>query len=74
VESHLLKIAHVIYTFEDQIWVAGCDEVGLVGYQGKSLDRVKKLVTDGLQVFFEDQPFKVIESIKNQPDSKLLSK
>jgi predicted RNase H-like HicB family nuclease len=74
VESHSLKIAHVIYTFEDQIWVARCDEVGLVGYQGKSLNKVKSLVTDGLQVFFEDQPFKVIESIKNPPDSKLLSK
>jgi predicted RNase H-like HicB family nuclease len=49
-------IAHVTYTFEDQIWVAECDEVGMVGYQGKSLEKVKKLVKEGLQVFFEDHP------------------
>ena len=73
-ESNSLMIAHVTYTFEDQIWVAECDEVGMVGYQGKSLEKVKKLVKEGLQVFFEDQPFEVIESIKDQPDSKLLSK
>ena len=73
-ESNSLMIAHVTYTFEDQIWVAECDEVGMVGYQGKSLEKVKKLVKEGLQVFFEDHPFEVIESIKDQPDSKLLSK
>ena len=73
-ESNTLKIAHLSYTFEDEIWVARCEEVGMVGYQGKSLEKVKKLVNDGLQVFFEKQPFEVIEKIKNQPDSKLLSK
>lgn len=67
-------IAHVSYTFEDQNWVAECDEVGMVGYQGKSLEKVKKLVKDGLQVFFQDKAFQIIESIKDQPDSKLLSK
>ena len=73
-ESNSLMIAHVSYTFEDQIWVARCDEVGMVGYQGKSLGKVKKLVKDGLQVFFQDKAFQIIESIKDQPDSKLLSK
>jgi len=62
-EINSLKIAHVTYTFEDQIWVARCDEVGMAGYQGKSLEKVKKLVNDGLEVFFEDHPFEVIESI-----------
>ena len=46
----------------------------MVGYQGKSLEKVKKLVKDGLQVFFQDKAFQIIESIKDQPDSKLLSK
>ena len=67
-ESNSLKIAHVTYTFEDQIWVAQCDEVGMVGYQGKSLEKVKILVNDGLQVFFENQPFEVIESIKSESE------
>jgi len=67
-ESNSLMIAHVTYTFEDQIWVAECDEVGMVGYQGKSLEKVKILVNDGLQVFFENQPFEVIESIKSESE------
>ncbi len=66
-------IAHITYTFEDPIWVAECDEVGMVGYQGKSLEKVKKLVKEGLQVFFQDKAFQIVESIKDQPDSKLLS-
>jgi len=67
-ESNSLMIAHVTYTFEDQIWVAECDEVGMVGYQGKSLEKVKILVNDGLQVFFENQPFEVIECIKSESE------
>ena len=70
-ETNSLKIAHVTYTFEDQIWVAQCDEVGMVGYQGKSLAKVKKLVNEGLQVFFEDQPFEVIESITAESEFNL---
>jgi len=70
-ESNSLKIAHVTYTFEDQIWVAQCDEVGMVGYQGKSLEKVKKLVDEALQVFFEDQPFEVIESITAESEFNL---
>jgi predicted RNase H-like HicB family nuclease len=70
-ESNSLKIAHITYTFEDQIWVAQCDEVGMVGYQGKSLEKVKKLVDEGLQVFFEDQPFEVIESITAESEFNL---
>lgn len=65
-ESNSLKVAHVTYTFEDKTWVAECDEVGMVGYQGKSLEKVKKLVKEGLQVFFEDHPFEVIESITSE--------
>ena len=70
-ESNSLMIAHVTYTFEDQIWVARCDEVGMVGYQGKSLEKVKKLVDEALQVFFEDQPFEVIESITAESEFNL---
>jgi|UniRef100_UPI00404AEB59 predicted RNase H-like HicB family nuclease len=70
-ESNSLKIAHVSYTFEDQIWVAQCDEVGMVGYQGKSLEKVKNLVNEGLQVFFEDNPFEVIESITAESEFNL---
>jgi predicted RNase H-like HicB family nuclease len=70
-ESNSLKIAHVTYTFEDQIWIAQCDEVGMVGYQGKSLEKVKKLVNEGLQVFFEDHPFEVIESITAESEFNL---
>ena len=70
-ESNSLRIAHVTYTFEDQIWVAQCDEFGMVGYQGKSLEKVKKLVDEGLQVFFEDQPFEVIESITAENEFNL---
>ena len=70
-ESNSLRIAHVSYTFEDQIWVAQCDEVGMVGYQGKSLEKVKNLVNEGLQVFFEDNPFEVIESITAESEFNL---
>ena len=70
-ESNSLKIAHVTYTFEGQIWVAQCDEVGMVGYQGKSLEKVKNLVNEGLQVFFEDNPFEVIESITAESEFNL---
>ena len=70
-ESNSLKIAHVTYTFEDQIWVAQCDEVGMVGYQGKSLEKVKKLVDEGLQVFFDYQPFEVVESITAESEFNL---
>jgi predicted RNase H-like HicB family nuclease len=70
-ETNSLKIANITYTFEDQIWVAQCDEVGMVGYQGKSLEKVKKLVNEGLQVFFEDQPFEVIESITAESEFNL---
>lgn len=70
-ESNSLMIAHITYTFEDPIWVAECDEVGMVGYQGKSLEKVKKLVDEGLQVFFEDHPFEVIESITAENEFNL---
>ena len=43
----------------------------LVGYQGKSLEKVKKLVNEGLEVFFEDHPFEVIESITAESEFNL---
>ena len=70
-ESNSLKIAHVSYSFEDQIWIARCDEVGMVGYQGDSLEKVKNLVIEGLEVFFMDQQFEVIESITSESELNL---
>ena len=65
-----LKIAHVRYIYEDPIWVALCEEVGLAGYQGRNLEKVKKLVSAGLQFYFEDQPFEIIESFENELNLK----
>ena len=65
-----LKIAHVTYIYEDSIWVADCKEVGLAGYQGRNLEKVKKLVSAGLQLYFEDQPFEIIESFENELNLK----
>ena len=60
--TNTLKIAHIHYQFEDGNWIASCDEVGLVGYQSQSLERVKALVNEGLELFFENQPFQIVES------------
>ena len=65
-----LKIAHVTYIYEDPIWFALCEEVGLAGYQGRNLEKVKKLVSEGLQFYFEDQPFEIIESFENELNLK----
>ena len=65
-----LKIAHVTYTHEDSIWIADCKEVGMVGYQGRNLEKVKKLVSEGLQHYFEDQSFEIIESFENELNLK----
>jgi len=69
-ETTSLKIAHVTYLYEDSIWVADCKEVGMVGYQGGNLEKVKKLVTEGLQVYFEDEPFEIIEEIEGEVFTK----
>ena len=61
-----LKIAHVTYTHEDSIWIADCKEVGMVGYQGRNLEKVKKLVSDGLQLYFEDQSFEIREEFVDE--------
>ena len=61
-ETNTLKLAHIHYQFEDGQWIASCDEVGLVGYQSQNLERVKALVNEGLELFFEDQPFQIVES------------
>ncbi len=65
-----LKIAHVTYIYEDSIWIADCKEVGMVGYQGRNLEKVKKLVSEGLQHYFEDQSFEIIESFENELNLK----
>ena len=65
-----LKIAHDTYIYEDSIWIADCKEVGMVGYQGRNLEKVKKLVSEGLQHYFEDQPFEIIESFENELNLK----
>jgi hypothetical protein len=65
-----LKIAHVTYIYEDSIWIADCKEVGMVGYQGRNLEKVKKLVSEGLQYYFEDQSFEIIESFENELNLK----
>jgi hypothetical protein len=62
--------AHVTYIYEDPIWVAVCEEVGLAGYQGRNLEKVKKLVSEGLQYYFEDQSFEIIESFENELNLK----
>lgn len=64
-ETNTLKIAHIDYLFEDGKWIAFCDEVGLVGYQSQSLERVKALVNEGLELYFEDKPFTIVESFKD---------
>lgn len=64
-ETNTLKIAHIDYQFEDGEWIAFCDEVGLVGYQSPSLESVKVLVNEGLELFFEDKPFTIVESFKD---------
>ncbi len=65
-----LRIAHVTYIYEDSIWVADCKEVGLVGYQGQNLEKVKNLVAEGLQLYFEDKAFEIIESFENELNLK----
>jgi predicted RNase H-like HicB family nuclease len=61
-----LKIAHVTYIYEDPIWVADCKEVGMVGYQGQNLEKVKKLVAEGLQLYFADQLFEIHEEFVDE--------
>jgi len=58
-----LNNAHINYLYEDDYWIASCNEVGLVGYQGRDLPTVKKLVLDGLQLYFNDKSFTLIESV-----------
>ena len=64
-ETNTLKLAHIHYQLEDDQWIASCDEVGLVGYQSQALERVKALVNEGLELFFEDQPFQIVESFSD---------
>jgi hypothetical protein len=61
-----LKIAHVTYIYEDSIWVADCKEIGLIGYQGRNLEKVKKLVLEGLKLYFEDQSFGIHEEFVDE--------
>jgi hypothetical protein len=55
---------NIEYFFEDGVWIARCDEVGLVGYQHKDLVEVKSLVMEGMKLHANGQPFEIIESIE----------
>ena len=58
------KIKVVVDFYKDgKNWDANCQEVGLVGYQGRDLPTVKKLALDGLQLYFNDKSFTLIESV-----------
>jgi predicted RNase H-like HicB family nuclease len=55
---------NVEYFFEDNNWIARCDEVGLVGYQNKDLNEVKRLVREGIQLHTNGLPSQLIELIQ----------
>jgi predicted RNase H-like HicB family nuclease len=55
---------NVEYFFEDNNWIARCDEVGLVGYQNKDLNKVKRLVREGIQLHTNGLPSQLIELIQ----------
>ena len=52
------------YFFEDGQWIATCDEVGLVGYQNKDLNEVKRLVREGIQLHTNGLTSQLIELIQ----------
>ncbi len=55
---------NVEYFFEDNNWIARCDEVGLVGYQNKDLNEVKRLVREGIQLHTNGLTSQLIELIQ----------
>ena len=55
---------NVEYFFEDSNWIARCDEVGLVGYQNKDLNEVKRLVREGIQLHTNGLTSQLIELIQ----------
>jgi predicted RNase H-like HicB family nuclease len=55
---------NIEYFFEDGEWIASCNEVGLVGYQNKDLNEVKRLVREGNQLHTDGLPFQLIELIQ----------
>ena len=54
---------NIKYFFEENNWIARCDEVGLVGYQNEDLGEVKHLVREGIELHVEGSPFKLNEVI-----------
>ncbi len=55
---------NIEYFFEDGQWIATCDEVGLVGYQNKDLNEVKRLVREGIQLHTNGLTSQLIELIQ----------
>ncbi len=54
---------NIEYFFEENNWIARCDEVGLVGYQNRDLGEVKHLVREGIELHVDGRPFKLNEVI-----------
>lgn len=54
---------NIEYFFEENSWIARCDEVGLVGYQSRDLGEVKHLVREGIQLHVDGRPFNLIEVV-----------
>ena len=55
---------NIKYFFEGGEWIASCEEVGLVGYQNKDLNEVKRLVREGIQLHTDGRPFQLIELVQ----------
>lgn len=54
---------NIEYFYEENSWIARCNEVGLVGYQSRDLGEVKHLVREGIQLHVDGRPFKLIEVV-----------
>jgi hypothetical protein len=61
-----LEMKKILVTFfrEGDLWVASCDEVGLVGYQHKNLNEVKDLVKEGMLLYADVRTFELIETVE----------
>ena len=64
------QIVHVCYQFAEGNWIADAQvegkPLGLVGYQNQDLEICKKLSKEGLDLYFDGNPYRVIESIKSK--------
>lgn len=54
---------NIEYFYEENSWIARCNEVGLVGYQSRDLSEVKHLVREGIHLHVDGRPFKLIEVV-----------